>query len=166
MSDSSHLTDRIPDVVLGRTPWSPEEQTHLAGCADCRAELALVQAAGRIGEGLPPLADRAVLTEAVLGRVARAPAVPPRGGALRWAGGVALAAALAIAVWTGSTRSDRSPAGAGGSETAVETLSTAQVDSLLEDDDVPLAGWSMLETPTLGDLDEVELEQLLRTWEG
>ena len=46
-----------------------------------------------------------------------------------------------------------------------DQLGAAELDSLLQDDD-PVAGWSMLEPPGMGDLDEGELEQVLGTWEG
>jgi hypothetical protein len=98
--------------------------------------------------------------------VAEDPAPAPRRRALRWAGGLAAAAAVTLAVWTAGTPGRGSEAAGTAGAAAVEPLSTAQVDSLLEADEVPLAGWSMLETPTLGDLNEDELERLLRTWEG
>jgi len=166
MTDCHHLSDRVPAVALGRDRWTTEDEAHLAECADCRAEWDLVRAAGRIGGGLPSLADRSDLAAAVLRRVADAPAPEPRRRALRWAGGLAAAAAVTLAVWAGTTRAPRPPTTTAGVAAAVEPLSTAQVDSLLDAEEVPLAGWSMLETPTLGDLNEDELERLLRTWEG
>jgi hypothetical protein len=166
MTDCHRLSDRIPAVALGRDRWTAAEQAHLAQCADCRAEWDLVRAAGRIGGGLPSLADRSDLAAAVLRRVADAPAPKSHRRFLRWAGGLAAAAAVTLAVWTGTAREPRPWTGTAGVEAAVEPLSTAQVDSLLAADEAPLAGWSMLETPTLGDLNEDELERLLRTWEG
>jgi hypothetical protein len=166
MTDCHHLSDRIPAVALGRDRWTTEDEAHLARCPDCRAEWDLVRAAGRIGGGLPWLADRSDLAAAVLRRVADAPATKPRRRALRWAGGLAAAAVVALAVWTGAAREPRPPTGTAAVEAPVGPLSTAQVDSLLDAEVAPLAGWSMLETPTLGDLDEDELERLLRTWEG
>jgi hypothetical protein len=166
MSDCHHLSDRIPAVALGRDRWTTEDEAHLARCADCRAEWDLVRAAGRIGGGLPSLADHSDLAAAVLRRVADAPATKPRGRALRWAGGLAAAAAVVLAVWTGTVPEPPAPTSTAGVESSVEPLSTAQVDSLLDVEEAPLAGWSMLETPTLGDLNEDELERLLRTWEG
>ena len=171
MNDCRRLTERIPAVALERDRWTGEETAHLAACAECRAEWQLVRTAGRIGAGLPPLADRPGLAAAVLRRVAEHPAAAPtvpdrRRPVIRWAGALAAAAAVTLAVWTGTgpEPSGSTPAVAGAAA-PVEPLSQAQVDSLL-DADVPLAGWSMLETPTLGDLNADELERLLRTWEG
>ena len=41
-----------------------------------------------------------------------------------------------------------------------------QGEALLHAEVGPLAGWSMLDSPTLSDLTEDELERVLRTWEG
>ena len=166
MTDCDHLSDRIPAVAHGRDSWTPADERHLTGCADCRAEWELVRAAGRIGAGLPRLADRPALTDAVLRRLASDPAPAPRPRVIRWAAGLAAAAAVALAVGTGTGRSPVAPLVPPGTDTGMVPLSTAQVDSLLDADEEPLAGWTMLETPGLGDLNEDELERLLRTWEG
>jgi hypothetical protein len=167
MTECHHLSDRMPAVAHGRAHWTAADEAHLSRCADCRAEWDLVRAAGRIGGGLPPLGDRDGLAADVLRRVAEAPEIGAPRRALRWAGGLAAAAALALAVWSGALRQEPGgPEGPGGVAVAAESLSTAQADSLLDVEEPQLAGWSMLETPTLGDLDEDELERLLRTWEG
>ena len=44
MSGCKRLSDRMPEVVHGRSRWTPDEAAHLASCAECRRELALVQA--------------------------------------------------------------------------------------------------------------------------
>ena len=55
MTPCTHLSDRMPEVALGRARWTPEEERHLAGCEDCRAEWAIVVAAGRLGARLPTI---------------------------------------------------------------------------------------------------------------
>ena len=168
MTGCVRLSDRIPDLALGRARWTAVEEAHLAACPDCRAEWELVRAAGRLGAGAPEMPDDAAVAAAVLRRLAEAPVRRPRGRALRWAAGLAAAAAIVAALWTGGWGTGDAPtpvAGGGGAE-PVARLSTAQMDSLLDEEDLPLAGWSMLETPTLGDLNEDELERVLRTWEG
>jgi hypothetical protein len=55
MNECTRLSDRIPDVALGRASWTPDEAAHLRGCADCRAELALVQATVALGRKAPGL---------------------------------------------------------------------------------------------------------------
>ena len=49
MTVCEQLSDRMPAVAHGQAGWSAEEQAHLAGCADCRAEWDLVSAASRLG---------------------------------------------------------------------------------------------------------------------
>jgi ribosome assembly protein YihI (activator of Der GTPase) len=48
----------------------------------------------------------------------------------------------------------------------LEGLETAQLDTLLDALDEPFAGTSTLESSTLGDGAEDELERILATWEG
>ena len=163
MSGCDRLSDRMPAVSLGRERWSAADEAHLEACADCRAEWELVRSAGRLGAGAAAAIDPARVTAEVLRRMAEEPPARRRGVA-RWAAGLAAAAGVALAVW-GGTR-EEAPGTAPASTAVVETLGTAQVDSLLVLDDLPLAGWSMLEAPALGDLSADELEQVLRTWEG
>lgn len=164
MTTCERLSDRMPLVALGRERWTSEEEAHLAACPDCRAEWALVKAAGTLGRGAPPMADRPELAAAVLRRVAESRAAHSTRRVVPWAVGLAAAAGVAIAVWTGLAPGERVPAPID-SVAAVDRLGAAELDSLLQDDE-PVAGWSMLEMPGLGDLDEEELEQVLRTWEG
>ena len=162
MNVCDRLSDRMPAVALGRERWSPDEEAHLSVCRDCRAEWELLLATGRLGARAPAAADPDRIAADVLRRLREEPGLPPRSGVTRWAAGLAAAAAIAAAVWAGL---DRRPAAPTSVAAVEESLTTAQLDSLL-DTDPPLAGWSMLEAPTLGDLDEDELEQVLRTWEG
>lgn len=168
MTGCERLSDRMPRVALGQDGWTADEAAHLEACPDCRAEWALVGAAGRLGARAPTVSDPAAIAALVLRRLAQEPAARAPGRLIPWAGGLAAAAAILALVWAGGrdAGSGGEPVATGSPVAAVEQLSAAQVDSLLDRDDVPLAGWSMLETPTLGDLDEAELERVLRTWEG
>jgi len=165
MSGCERLSDRMPEVALGRAAWSAEEARHLDGCADCRVEWELVRLAGRIGAAAPSVAADPALAAGVLRRLAEAPATPARRRVPRWAVGLAAAAGVALAVWTGVPRGPDGSAAGGAVASVSDTLEAAEVDSLL-DGDAPVAGWSMLESPGLGDLDEGELERVLSTWEG
>ena len=49
MTVCTYLSDRMPDVALGRARWTVEDERHLAACADCDAEWAIVSVArGRV----------------------------------------------------------------------------------------------------------------------
>ena len=65
MNGCARLSDRMPEVVHGRSRWTPDEAAHLAGCADCRRELALVQATVAMGRKAPRLTDPANLAATV-----------------------------------------------------------------------------------------------------
>jgi anti-sigma factor RsiW len=166
MTLCDRLSDRMPLVALGRERWTAEEEAHLAACPGCAAEWTLLRAAGRIGDAAPRLAQGPDLAAAVLRRLREAPAPSPARRVPRWAIGVAAAAAVSFAVWTGGSRRDTAVVPPPDSVASMaDQLGAAELDSLLDDDD-PVAGWSMLEMPGMGDLDEDELEQVLRTWEG
>ena len=166
MSTCDRLSDRMPAVALGRGRWSSEDETHLAACDDCRTEWELVRVGSRLGEGRPRL-DHAGLASELRRQLAERPVEPPRRPGWVWGSGLA-AAGLAALIWAGVERGEAPPAAIAAGDTGVVTgsLTDAQADSLLQSVDEPLAGWSMLESPGLGDLNEDELEQVLRTWEG
>ncbi|MBA3555578.1 MAG: hypothetical protein H0W29_12550 [Gemmatimonadales bacterium] len=175
MTVCERLSDRMPDVLRGHARWTAEEAAHLAGCADCRAEQDLIAAVHRIAARAPAPRDPLALAETVLRRVANQPRSRLR--SLRsWAVGIAAAAGIALAVWTGSDREGivSDPAAvAAGADIALpelEPMETAELDSLLETMEATPppapAAWSALGEPTLGDLDADELEQVLGTWEG
>jgi hypothetical protein len=171
MSECTRLSDRMPEVVHGGSRWTHDEAAHLAACAECRAELALVQASVAVGRRAPRLGDPADLAAAVERRLAGA---RMRRDGNRRIAGLAAAAALLLAVWTRwPTRpvpTSSLPAGPG-AETLVplpelELLDPAELDSLLQRMEMPAAGGSTLDAPSLGDLEDTELEQVLATWEG
>jgi len=99
MTPCTRLSDRMPEIALGRARWTPEEQGHLAGCEDCRAEWAIVVAAGRLGAKLPAI-DAERVAAGALERIrherADASARTPRIAVLA---GLAAAAVVALAVW-------------------------------------------------------------------
>jgi hypothetical protein len=169
MTDCLRLSDRIPDVAHGRSRWTPEEASHLAQCAHCRAELALVHAVMGLGEQAPVPGNPSAMTSAVLARVADDRRIHRRA---RWAWGVGAGAAAAIVVslWVENGGEPPSqPVAAASAEIALpelEPLETAELDSLLRAMDGPTMGWSALDQPSLGDLEPDELEQVLGTWEG
>jgi len=176
MTGCVRLSDRIPEVALGRSSWTAEEETHLRGCADCRAEWALVRAAAALGTRAPIIPEPIAMAAAIQRRLARDRA-DRRQQRRAWSlAGLAAAAALAFAVWTG--RPERStgvtardlPAATATQALVplpeLESLEPAELDSLLRMMEAPLVGSSTLDAPTLGELENSELEQVLASWEG
>ena len=171
MSDCERLSDRMPDVALQRVAWSAEEAAHLATCADCRAEWDLVLAARRL-EARAPSVDPATVAAAVQHRLASERRVSRRS---RWGwtlGAAAAAAAVALVVARApEPRQETAPAVAVASDPLVplpelEGLGTAQLDTLLQALDGPLAGASAQDSTTADDDLDVDLEQILASWEG
>jgi hypothetical protein len=104
MSACTSLSDRMPDVALGRSRWTEEEARHLASCADCRAEWTVIHAVGRLGASLPSAPDPGVTAARVRERLA-AERARRRARTRALAGaGLAAAAALTLAVWPGRGR--------------------------------------------------------------
>ena len=100
MIPCQQLSERMPAVALGRSRWSAAEEAHLASCADCRAEWNLVQLAGRLGASSPSLVDPEAIGDKVRGRLEDARA--GRRALRRWTiVGLGVAAAVAVALWTG-----------------------------------------------------------------
>jgi hypothetical protein len=100
MTLCQQLSERMPAVALGRVRWSAAEQAHLASCAACQAEWNLVQLAGRLGASSPSIASPEVIGARVRRRLQDARTA---GGTVRrWAlVGLGVAAAIALALWTG-----------------------------------------------------------------
>jgi hypothetical protein len=172
MSDCERLSDRMPDVALLRAAWSAEEAAHLASCADCRAEWDLVLAACRL-EASAPSVDPTAVVAAVQHRLATDRTASRRH---RWAWVVGAAAAAVAAIVlsvAGGRESQReaAPLVAVESEPLVplpelEGLETAQLDTLLQSLDGPLAGTAARDSTAPDDDADSELEQILATWEG
>ena len=111
MTDCTHLSDRMPDVALGRSRWTAAEERHLAVCADCRAEWTIVSAARRLGSALPAPGDPAVTAARVLGRIADERTRGRTRARVWMAAGLAAAAALAVIVGSRQTSGSRPAAG-------------------------------------------------------
>lgn len=175
MNDCERLSDRMPDVALHRSEWTPEEAAHLAGCAECLAEWELVLAARALGEreGAPTVSDSSAVSAALLRRLAEDRAGRARARrAWSFAGAAAAAAAILVAVMTGRDAATvAAPPVVAEAEALVplpelEGLETAQLDTLLQSIDRPFAGTSTLDASTLGEHEDGELEQVFAAWEG
>lgn len=175
MSDCEWLSDRMPAVALGRAAWTADEIRHLNECGSCRQEWDVVQSASRLGEDAGLSLDSVRIAAGVLRRLERA----REDGRLRrraWSfGGLAAAAAVAAAIWTGGPQSGPSKVPPVGTTVAgrlsiplpeLEGLEPAELDSVLQTMDEPTVTGSTGDDPALGDLNDDELESVLDTWEG
>jgi len=195
MTTCTALSDRMPDVALGRSRWTEDEARHLAACADCRAEWALVTAATRLGDSLPAAPDPAVTSARVLERLAVERKRARDRSRLWIAAGLAAAAVVALAVWTGRDGTVPGPRpaplpvanrpapvaqpgdtpavallppAAGAAELPLpelDSLPAEALDSMLKVLDEPLARGDA-DDATLGDAGDQELEQVLGGLEG
>jgi hypothetical protein len=166
MNDCESMTDKMALVVHGRAEWTESEAAHLRGCAACTAEWQVVQAASRLGAASTRELDPARVSRIVLERLAAA-------RKRRMTGWMVLAAAAAIMllVWArgpGVGR-DTPTASTGGFRlplAELESLDARQLRAVLQDLEGPLGGSAAPESPGLGDLENQELERVLRSLEG
>ncbi|HEU5170862.1 MAG TPA: hypothetical protein VFU46_10000 [Gemmatimonadales bacterium] len=168
MSGCDRLSDRM-GAVAGGAAWTAEEQAHLEACGDCRAEWVLLAAARRLGADIPAALDEHHVTQRVLGRLRADRAV--RRGRRAGLALAAVAAALALAVWSGGAGSGRP----GQVELAsalvplpeLDSLRTPELEALLRTMDRPLdESVTDVEQPGLGELDAGELDRVLEAMEG
>ena len=111
MTTCTQLSDRMPDVALGRARWTPDEAWHLTRCEDCRAEWTVVSAASRLGSTLP-VADPGSIAARALDRIRSERARSRIHTRMLVSVGLAAAAVVALAVWAG--RQERGAARGGG----------------------------------------------------
>src|SRR6187200_1425633 len=69
MTDCKHISNQMPEVARGSARWNAAEERHLAGCAECRSEWAIVRRAARLGAGGEFQLDETAITNAVLRRL-------------------------------------------------------------------------------------------------
>ena len=171
------LTDKMPSVLHGTEGWTGEERAHLDGCADCAGEWKLLQAAARLGHEAASGLDTARLGNAVLDEVKR------RGRRDRWrrSGGMLGLAAAAVIALVVLTRGPSPRPVLAGVDSAVmpaaqmganlplaelESLDSTQLESVLEGLDAPVGEVAPGPSPSFGDLDDSQLERVLRSLEG
>jgi hypothetical protein len=170
------LTDKMPLVAHGQLTWTEAEAAHFAECRDCRAEWQLIQTARDLRAA--PV-DETRLADAVLAGVARRTRLARwrRNG---WLTGLAAAAAVALVVWRGGADRtgqsvthgvDSSPALATEAGfhlplAELEGLDAEQLQSVLEGLDAPVGREGPGGVPSMGELDDHQLERVLRSLEG
>jgi hypothetical protein len=180
------LSDRIPEVAAGRSRWTADDERHLAGCADCRAEWDLVRAAARLADSYRA-PDPSATAAAVIDRLLTARS-SHRGRRTVWVTAVLAAAVVAFVVWSGLGRDNpvrpvlpptvaaptpvaHAPAAPSGATVGfpipeLDSLSTEALDSMLRVLDEPLARAAAWELPDVGDPGDQLLEQAITGREG
>jgi hypothetical protein len=174
MSECGWLSDRMPAVVLGRAEWTQQEMQHLNQCGLCQQEWKLVRAAHRLGYDAGERLDPSSLADSVLARLANAREAQRQQRKVWTFGGMAAAAAVLVALWTGAPNqpghsTPPSSLAAGQLEIPLpelESLQPAELDSVLQTMDEPNARTTNAEDPDLGDLNTEELQHVLDSWEG
>lgn len=176
MTDCGWLSDRIPAVVLGRAEWTPQELQHLQECRACHREWGLVRAASRLGQDREAGVDTEAVATSVLRRLQQQPAAPPLPRRVWAMSGLAAAAAITIAIWSGQAGDQAGTTRQNGSLVAaeleiplpeLENLQAAELDSVLQAFDEPTNPRDPVDVePELTDLNSDELERVLDTWEG
>jgi hypothetical protein len=175
MTLCASMPDRMPEVAAGRTSWSEAESAHLAGCADCAAEWALIQTARRLGDQAARGIDPVALTQAVLARLRE-----ERTARRRWTraasfASLAVAAMIAVVLWVrpGPRAPEASPGTVASAAqplrvplAELERLDATELEAVLDGLDEPVGAGAAPDAPNLGDLDDHELERVLRSLEG
>jgi hypothetical protein len=161
MSGCQRLSDRMPAVALGRTDWTPNEAQHLRGCPSCQEEWQVLQQSSRLGREIGLGLAGAASSEVLLQRLAR-DRIRRRRRRTWSIAGLAAAATVALAVWTGSPgtrQAHQASAVVAGLPMALpelDGLQPAELDSVLQTMDEPAPADSTLD----------ELENFLDSWEG
>jgi predicted anti-sigma-YlaC factor YlaD len=172
MTDCEAIQERIPLVANGMAEWDVVEAAHLAACPACSAAWRTVAAARRLGDAAALRVDPARVNRAVLLNLAseRTAARWRRGG---WLAGLAAAAVLVLMVrvgpWHASGGAENSPTVSATLHVPLaelEALNAEELESVLDGLDEPLGAGSAPDAPHLGDLDDHQLERVLRSLEG
>lgn len=175
--DCEMLSEKMPAVAHGEASWTAEESAHLSTCFACAAEWRLIQRAAHLGDAAAAGLDTSALSASIMAQVSR------RGRRDRftrnaWFTGLAAAAAIALVVYTG--RGPRQvPVGPVDSAVSAQTdmsfhlplseleaLDSDQLQSVLDGLDAPVGEVSPDPAPSIGDLDDNQLERVLRSLEG
>jgi hypothetical protein len=167
----TELSDRMPTVALGHAVWSAEEKRHLEDCADCAAEWRVVRLAQGVTAARPDELDADRIAGRVLQRLAIEPAATNR-SARWWYGGVGVAAAALLLVIAlrrdrgdATAVTDFAPAGAM-PVMGLDSLNEEQLRMVLESLDEPLETPTNPLMPSMLDLDDQQLERVIRSLGG
>jgi hypothetical protein len=165
----------MPVIALGRAEWTPDEIRHLNECGPCQREWELIQLVGQLGVEAGLALDPGAVTAGVLPRLDGEREAGRRRRQEWTFAGLAAAAALVAAIWTGGLESGSSKIQPVTTAVAgrlsiplpeLETLEPVELDSVLQTMDESIVSGSTGDEPALGDLNNDELERVLNSWEG
>lgn len=168
MNDAMHdrLRDRMPDVARGSATWTAEEAVHLAACEECRAELALLGIARRIGAEVEAGFDGSAAARGVTMRLRQAPAP----AAKRYRPFLLLAAAAAAVLLLVGRPGAPATVTTPGSEVRflpeLDSLTLDELTQVADAFDAPLTDTPLIEGLPAADLDTIQLQRVLRSLEG
>ena len=169
----TRLSERIPDVARGQEDWTVDEEKHLAACRDCRVEWELARTAQSLALRADELIEPRALAEAVTRRLREATPARRIGPRLRWAGVVVAAAAAIFLVVRTISGPAPAPVPAVASAPAdalhlpgLDSLTVDELEIVLASIAQPMEAFSTFDASGWNELDDHELERLLREWEG
>ncbi len=157
--------------------WTPAETAHLASCGECTLEWRLIQAARHHGDARVVRVDAATVASRVVTRL-RAEQGQARWRRRLWVTGLAAAAVVVLVVRTAFPTGDRgaiidstalavaAPASTAFPMAELDALSADQLEAVLDHLNGAAANAPTGEIPLLGDLDDQQLERVLRSLEG
>lgn len=171
MNDCARLSDRMPEVALEHSVWTPDEAAHLEECHECGDEWRLMLAAHSLASQAPAISDPTALAATVQGRIVQDRAQRTRTRRTWSLVGAAAAAVMILGVTLADRGGTPPPAGRVAAGVLVplpelEGLETAQLDTLLQNIDRTAPVPSSLDASTMGEYEDGELEQVFATWEG
>lgn len=164
--------ERMTESVGAGRAWTTAESAHLAGCADCRLELEMLAAARRLGAsqlaGFSPMRVAASVRRRL---DAETRETPTRAGRrwIGWVAGLAAAAVIVFALYTGRTKAPDLQSGAvpllANVLPELDGLSAPELEEVLQS--IPPASGSLehVDKSPLTELDANALERMLRTME-
>ncbi len=171
MTDPHIDSDRMPLLAHAGGKWTPVETAHLAGCAECRLEWELVQAASALGRAAASRIDPNRVAARVLHRLTEAPrrssgfAVRPARWALALAAAAAIVLAFRIAGSHSPVRVAPSPARPGILH-ELDELTASELEAIFDAIPPAAANETHVESAPFGELDTNDLERVLRSLEG
>jgi hypothetical protein len=171
------LQDRMPDVAAGTGRWNAQEAAHLAICPECAPEWQIVQTARRLGGSAARQIDSSMIAGNVVAAL-RARKKKSRWRRASWVSGLAAAAIVVVILRTAEPPSRRAaeppdttvvavtPVGGTIPMAELEALDAEQLEAVLEQLDGATGRMDGGGIPSMGDLDDQQLERVLRSLEG